>query len=72
MGLEKQLVKVFSGICEQWPRCKAAAEAEFIGFGKHEEFQRVRRRCRDWLDTGVALPGCTVTLFDTISNHLKC
>jgi hypothetical protein len=50
LGPELQLRNVFSGICEQWPRCKAAAEAEFKGVGEHDVFQRVLSRCEDWLD----------------------
>eukprot|EP00927_Polykrikos_kofoidii_P035939 TRINITY_DN3041_c0_g1_i1.p1 TRINITY_DN3041_c0_g1~~TRINITY_DN3041_c0_g1_i1.p1 ORF type:complete len:532 (+),score=95.15 TRINITY_DN3041_c0_g1_i1:96-1691(+) len=50
LGPEDQLKQVFSGICEEWPRCATAAETEFPSVGKEEVFQLVLRRCEEWLN----------------------
>eukprot|EP00927_Polykrikos_kofoidii_P003349 TRINITY_DN11328_c0_g1_i1.p1 TRINITY_DN11328_c0_g1~~TRINITY_DN11328_c0_g1_i1.p1 ORF type:complete len:517 (+),score=89.30 TRINITY_DN11328_c0_g1_i1:117-1667(+) len=55
LGPEDQLTKVFSAICDEWPRCVEAAETEFIGQGKERVFQRVLRRCEDWFHEGSGL-----------------
>jgi hypothetical protein len=56
MGPELQVQRLFSGICDEWPRCaKAYRTGVHARKPKHHVFQLLLAQCEDWLQEGNGL-----------------
>lgn len=56
MGPKAHIMKLFSSMCDAWPRCRAAYEdAKPEKLPKHEVFQKQLHSCTEWISMGDGL-----------------